>query len=468
MEGRGSASSSLMAGSCGARRHRSGVHRVVQAAQQSSCTIDVGPISYGIFSSEKPYKPCSRTPGSLGSPWRARFYPSYQSLVEERRQPDPFTRERSELQEMQPTPLARNLLDEIKGDEPLLRVFSMLGFASRDAVMFSSTCRRLYLLFLSKCLLHEVHVVPTMMSIEAFSRIGVSEGGPEKSSNVLAHSFTMHKRGQHVHSLALVESKFASTLPISSSLPSASLSKTLALVGEMPCLSVLDIRSVNWSEASAPIITYFLNDLYLVCPQINTLKIGVELYLSWVPGWWQRHSELSTLVIASRREQPPPQWEVTPWTIPLHPDLLTMLQFDRPWKFKCWAAMEDASLRHLLLPSTPFPSLTELALNVFGCSTLSSPGDPSETLDSRKGKNSKRQAPLSESDTALFPRLTSLTIANVEENPLLAVEFYAKFFGSTQAPKILFFSVCNTVRYPQPERFKPKRRLARPLKNNTW
>lgn len=446
----------------GTRRHRGGAHRVVQAAQQSSSTIELTPISCGIFSTEKPYKPSSRTIGSLDFPFGVRFYPSYQSLVEERKQPDQFEVERKELQMLQPKPPEVNLINQVKDDRPLVKIFAMLGFASCDAAIFSSTCRRLYFLFHSKCLLHDVHIIPNMLSVEEFTRIEKVQEDPLRSKNVLAQCFAMHKRGQHVHSLALVESKFASTLPILFSPPIACLSKILSLVCEMPYLSVLDIRGVNWSAESMPKATYFLSDLYLVCPQITTLKIGVELYLSWVPGWWHRHSELSTLVIASRREQSQPQFDVPPWTISLHPDLLVMLQSDRPWRFKCWAPMEDSSLRYLLFPSAPFPSLTELALNVFGCSPLSFPVESMEGVDLKKGKASKRPAIISETDTALFPRLTTLTIANIEENPLLAVEFYAKFCASAQAPKISFFSVCNTVRYPPPERVKTKRRMIKP------
>lgn len=459
---------SSITGSNGTRRHRGGAHRVVQAAQQSSSPFDLTPISCGIFSTEKPYKPSPHTIGSLDFPLLVRFYSSFQSLVEERRNPDQFEAEKKELQMMQPKPPEENLIDKIKDDKPLTRVFSMLGFASRDAAIFSSTCRRLHFLFHSKCLLHDVRIIPNMLSIEEFTRIGEMEEDSVRSTNVLAQCFAMYKRGQHVHSLALVESKFASTLPILSSSPIGCLSKILSLICEMPYLSVLDIRGVSWSAESMPMATYFLSDLYLACPQITTLKIGVELYLSWVPGWWHRHSELSTLVIASRREQPPPQFDVTPWTISLHPDLLTMLQSDRPWRFKCWAAVEDSSLRHLLFPSAPFPSLTELALNVFGCSPLSFPVESTEGVDSKKGKVSKRPAFISETDIALFPRLTSLTVANIEENPLLAVEFYAKFCASAQTPKISFFSVCNTVKYPPPERVKTKRRLMKsglPAKN---
>lgn len=444
-----STTSGTISGAGGSKRQR-GPHRAVVAAQQAAIHDPLRGAS-PIISTEKPYRCLAHSRPVVK-------YASFDELVKERLRTDPFIEKRAELESMQEKPTPKNELDAVS-DTLLLKIFSFLGFATRDGVVLSSTCRRLRALALSQCCLRDVHIVPDMLSMEAYSLKDV----PDESQwcqrlRSLAHFHNMHKRGQHVHSLALLESKYASTLPLSATFPTASIAHTLSLVAELPWLTVLDVRSVNWSAGSASKITYFLSDLHLVAPQLTTLKMGVDLYLSWTPGWWQHHSELSSVVVASRREQPPPQLDVPPPTIPLHSDLLVMLQAERQWKLKIWAAMEESSLRRLLFPPTALHSLTELTVNVIGCSPLSVPTDPMELSDAKKGKNNKRPVSPMDGEALAFPRLTSLTIANVDENPMLGVELYAKVCA--QAPRLSFFSICNTVKYPPPERLKGRRRLA--------
>eukprot|EP00796_Vickermania_ingenoplastis_P004611 gene4611-3324_t len=404
---------------------RRGPHRAVAAVQQAPLSDPLLGAS-PILSTQRPYK------GKHGARPVVR-YASFEALAEAHRSKDPFMAKREQLAGMQAKPQPKNELDGLN-DAVLLRVFAFLGHSSRDAVSFSSTCRRLRILSLSKCCVSEVNLVPDMLSLEEFTVSSKPAEDRLRRLTSIAHYYDMHKRGQHVRSLSLLESKFAATLPVSTSFPSCAIMKSLAIFSELPNLAMLDVRSVRWSTASQPTIPFFLSDLYLVAPQLRTLKMGVELYNSWTPGWWMRHPELSSLVVASRRDQPPPKLDVPHPTVPLHADLLAMLQSERNWKLKFWSPMEEGSLRQLICPATAFHSLCELTLNMLGCPSL------------LKGKAPKR--PLEDGEAIAFPRLTSLTIANLDENPMLAVELYGKFLA--QAPRLSFFSVCNTVNSPPP------------------
>lgn len=429
----------------GSKRHR-GPHRAVAAVQQAAL---VDPLSGGspIISLEKPYQ-CrvNRHP--------VKVYTSFDELLKERVKIDRLQPKRDALEALREKKAEKCPLMECV-DASLLNILAFLGDGSVDAVMFSSTCRRLRFLALSKCNQTEVCVVPNLLSLEEYG--GQADTSRESRLASLVKFFNQHTRGQHVQSLSLLDSKYAATLPIHTKLPSASIHQTLSLIAQMPCLTELDVRSVVWGIDAFSKIEYFLSDLYLVAPQLKTLKMGVDLYQSWSPGWWQRHSELCCVVVASRREQPFPQLDGPVATVTLHPDVLLMLQTERPWKLKFWAPLDAAAIRKLLFPSSPFLTLTTLTLNVIGCAPLTQKSDSWEVTESKKGKGAKHPASSVDGDTGSFPRLTSLTLANIEENPMLGVELYAKL--SFQAPRLTYFSVCSTVKYPPPERQKNRRRV---------
>lgn len=413
-------------------------HRAVAAAQQASQGC-ASPIISTHQQLQRPPKHIVR-------------YASFNSLVTDRQVDDPWVALREELEGMKEKPPPRCELDDTSDDE-LMHIVKFLGYP--DSVIFASTCRRLRHLVLSRCRESSVDIIPTMLSAEAFTASTESTDGAALTS--IKHFFSTQKRGQHVTSLSLMASHHAATLPTSQALPVAHISHVLSLLSSFSYLSTLDARGVVWTAASTSTIAYFLSDLYLVAPQLQTLKVGVDLYDSWTPGWWQRLPELNCFVVASRREQPPPQLDVAPPAITLHADLFAMLQSDRQWKLKLWPVVEESSLRSLLFPTTTFACLTELSVNVFGSSAMQAPEAALDSSDGKgKGKVSRRPGTAEDGETLAFPRLTAVTVANVEENPVVAVELFGKL--SLQAPRLASFAVCNTVRYIPPERVKGRRR----------
>lgn len=417
-------------------------------------------------------------------------YASFEQLAAARRERDPHSSARKELESLQRPPPPRDTLSTLS-DRVLQDVLSFLGPQPRELAPLASTSRRLRQLTLTQCSCETVELVPRMVALAALTK-------PEVMSGMTAY-FPTHTRGQYVKRLALVEARYAATLPLSIAPPSCDLQAVLCLLGQLPRLTECDLRGVEWASRRPAVVPRFLTDLYLVAPCLTTLKVDAELFRSWTVGWWRRCRQLTCLVVGSRRMSSlavneggtvqggasgaAPHASSTPSTassgLPpvvaeqLPADFFTMLASDRrAWRVKLWCPLTTASMRQLLVPSVALPGLAELTVNLAGNLTLCAPPDlpgPSHLSAEAAGGVEQGDAAAKRTkgkrmtavdvvvDLVVFPQLVSFGVANVDERPLAGVELFARL--SVVAPRLQHFMVCDTVRLPPPEKPKGKRRV---------
>ncbi|EKF38326.1 hypothetical protein MOQ_001469 [Trypanosoma cruzi marinkellei] len=381
-------------------------------------------------------------------PFRAKpivRYASMSSLIQEQLKPDPHRWAREALHALQTVPVLRDEF-ALMDDATLRCICAFLGDRSRELLQIGSVCRRLreFVIALTPS---NATVVPDMIPLASLSSHTVVDS--------LCSFFASYKRGQLVQKLHLVDSKYASSLSVSTSLPLCSHHLYPSLVKSLLSLIYLDLRGVQWDCNSNPHIPqYFFSDLYLFAPKLQTLKIGVDLFLQWSPGWWQRLPELEQIVVGSRRDQAAvPGSELRP-PLNIHDEFFDMLRAPRrPWRVKLWCPLQLSALTRLLLPAQAFPELRELTVNLSNMNVLeefkrSAIRSPRENRP-RKGAKNATVHSVDETDARFFfVSLQSLTLANVEQFASLPAELIARILPC--APHLSYFSVVNTARVPPP------------------
>ncbi|KAF8283141.1 hypothetical protein TcBrA4_0077120 [Trypanosoma cruzi] len=372
-------------------------------------------------------------------------YANMSSLIQEQLKPDPHREAREALHALQTVPVPHDEF-ALMDDATLRCICAFLGNCSRELLQISSVCRRLRELVIALTPPNAT-VVPDMIPLASLSS--------HTAVDSLCSFFASYKRGQLVKQLNLVDSKYASSLPVSTSLPLCSHHVYPSLVKSLLSLIYLDLRGVQWDCYSNPHIPqYFFSDLYLVAPKLQTLKIGVDLFSQWSPGWWQRLPALEQIVVGSRRDQVAvPGSELRP-PLNIHDEFFDMLRAPRrPWRVKLWCPLQLSALTRLLLPAQAFPELRELTVNLsnmnifeeFRRPTLKSPRE----TRSRKGTKNVTVHSVDETVGRLvFVSLQSLTLANVEQCASVPVELIARILPC--APRLSYFSVVNTARVPPP------------------
>ncbi|RNE99031.1 hypothetical protein TraAM80_08420 [Trypanosoma rangeli] len=372
-------------------------------------------------------------------------YGDMSSLIMDRLNPDTHCETRKRLHAMQMVPVLR---DEfcIMDDSTLRCICAFLGVQSRELVHIGSVCRRLRNLVIALTP-SSATIVPEMIPLASLSSHDVVDS--------ICSFFAPYKRGQFVQRLRLVDTKYASSLPVGTALPLCSHHVYPSLVKSMPSLTFLDLRGVHWDCHSHPHLPqYFFSDLHLVAPGLQTLKVGVDLFCQWSPGWWQRLTALEQIVVGSRRDQAVvPGRELRPPLV-LHDEFFDMLRAPRrPWRVKLWCPLQENMLVRLLLPMQAFPEVQELTVNLSNTDILEelkrvmvrSPRDGK----SRRATRGIMTHVADETDArTMFPSLQSLTLVNVEQCPLLPVELVERFFF--HAPRFKYFTLVNTSRVPPP------------------
>ncbi|KAH9600463.1 hypothetical protein LSM04_009023 [Trypanosoma melophagium] len=381
-------------------------------------------------------------------------YKSLEDLIQDNLRPDPHATSRETLRILQMVPVLRDEF-AILDDATLRNICLFLGERSRELAYFGSVCRRLRRIVIG--LTPPIAVItPDMIPLEGLTQNRVVDS--------LCAFFASYKRGQFVQQLRLVDAKYASSLPINVVLPFCSPHIFPSLVKSLPSLTFLDLRGVQWDCHSNPnLLRYFFSDLYLVAPKLQTLKIGVELFSQWSPGWWQRLSGLTQFVVGSRRDQAIAAG-LTPKTSTLHDEFFDMLRNpQRQWRVKLWCALERDTLLRLLIPSQPFPELQELTLNLSNVDILddfkrSQIKTPKDGKPRKNGKKSIVQTNEEVDLRVMFPSLQALTLANVDQYPQITAELLERM--TLRAPRFKYFTVVNTTRMPPPP--KSKRRVLPP------
>ncbi|ORC86976.1 uncharacterized protein TM35_000241260 [Trypanosoma theileri] len=378
-------------------------------------------------------------------------YKNLEDMIQDNLRPDPHAATREALRVLQMVPVLRDEIALLE-DDTLRNICLFLGERSRELAYFGSVCRRLRRIVIG--LTPPVAVIaPDMIPLESLSQDRVADS--------LCAFFAPYKRGQFVQQLRLVDAKYASSLPINVVLPFCSPHLFPSLVKSLPSLTFLDLRGVQWDCHSNPnLLRYFFSDLYLVAPKLQTLKIGVELFSQWSPGWWQRLSALTQLVVGSRRDQAIAAG-LTPKPAILQDEFFEMLRNpQRQWRVKLWCALERDALLKLLLPNQPFPDLQELTLNLSNVDILdefkrSQIKSPRDAKTRKNGKKSIVQSNDEMDMRVMFPSLQALTLSNVDQCPQMAAELLERM--TLRAPKFKYFTVVNTTRMPPLP--KPKRRV---------
>ncbi|RNF12964.1 uncharacterized protein Tco025E_06380 [Trypanosoma conorhini] len=367
------------------------------------------------------------------------------SLVVEHLKPDPHRAAREKLFALQTVPVLRDEFCHMD-DATLRRVFAFLGERSRELLHMASVCRRLRNLVIASTPSNAT-LVPFMIPLGCLSSHTVVDS--------LCAFFAPHKRGQFVQELRLVDTKYAATLPVSTALPLCSHHVYPALVKSLPSLTSLDLRGVVWDCHAHPHLPqYFFSDLHLVAPKLRALKVGVDLFSQWSPGWWQRLTALERIVVGSRRDQAvvPGGAQLPP--LVLHDEFFDMLRAPRrPWRVKLWCPLERSMLPRLLLPTQAFPELQELTVNLSNTDILeelkrAAVRSPREGKSRRSMKGVMAHASDEADARTMFVSLQSLTLVNVEQCPTLPAELMERFFS--RAPRLKYFTVVNTARVPPP------------------
>ncbi|ESL06926.1 hypothetical protein TRSC58_05392 [Trypanosoma rangeli SC58] len=372
-------------------------------------------------------------------------YGDMSSLIMDRLKPDSHCEARERLHALQTVPVLRDELC-IMDDSTLRCICEFLGVQSRELVYIGSVCRRLRNLVIALTP-SSATIVPEMIPLASVSSHVVVDS--------ICSFFAPYKRGQFVRCLRLVDTKYASSLPVGTTLPLCSHHVYPSLVKSLPSLTFLDLRGVHWDCHAHPHLPqHFFSDLHLVAPGLQTLKVGVDLFCQWSPGWWQRLTALEQIVVGSRRDQAVvPGGELRPPLV-LHDDFFDMLRAPRrPWRLKLWCPLQQNMLARLLLPMQAFPEVQELTVNLSNTDIL----EELKRVMVRSPRDGKSRRPTralmahsaDEADArTMFPSLQSLTLVNVEQCPLLPVELMERFFS--HAPCFKYFTLVNTSRVPPP------------------
>ncbi|KEG14783.1 hypothetical protein DQ04_00311190 [Trypanosoma grayi] len=376
---------------------------------------------------------------------------NFSAMIQAHLIPDPHGSEREALRELQMVPVLRDEF-AVLDDATLRTICAFLGERSKDAVHFGSVCRRLRNIVIALTPVVAV-VVPDMIPLTSLSSHTVVDS--------LCAFFATYKRGQFVQELRLVDANHASSLSVAATLPVCSPHVFPSLVKLLPSLTYLDLRGVRWDCHACPGLSqYFLSDLHLVAPKLRTLKVGMELFSHWSPGWWQRLSALEQLVVGSRRDQVVGAG-TAPAATTLHEEMFNMLRAPRrPWRLKLWCALERDMLVRVLMPLQPYPDLQELTLNLSNTDVLEEFKRPrTKSPKDNKSRRSTRKTTIVATDEvdlrSVFPSLQALTLANADQSAHLASELLERM--AMHAPQLKYFSVVNTARVPPPPT-KPRRR----------
>jgi hypothetical protein len=370
---------------------------------------------------------------------------------------DPLAAEQARLTEFHTIVKGRTTLLSLN-DDTLISVFRYLGCTSKEFAPLARVCKRFY--HLSFGLETSVTLIPTLVSTETLSKAG--------SMHSLALHLGRYTRGPHVESLSVIDSKAVSQLPRHVMGPEISKIGLQCVLANTHHLRRLDIRGVIL-RGHSPITDRFLADLYVVCPQLEQLRIGVALTRCWEVGWWSKLPNLKELVVGSRREDV--DW-LDPSPLQFHDDVFTMLRSpSHKWRaVKFWCSVTQSSFNQLLNPTVAFPELHHLAVNASGNTSMrpledlaamamdsGAAGADKKKADAKGGK--KGAADDTQTSRCLFPALESFTVADVSERADFASELAAKFLAT--APNLTIFNITNTHRNAPtkipPQAGKPKR-----------
>lgn len=255
----------------------------------------------------------------------------------------------------------------------------------------------------------------------------------------------------------------------------------LQLVAHMPYLTELDLRHVQWGESkSSQVLPFFFSDLYIAnVGTLHTLKVDAALLQYWTPGWWRRHVNLRAITVGSRYSfaqtsatPPPSAASLPPSLLELPSDFYALMREEgRHWQLELWCPLRPSSLQQLFAPAAgvSFVGVEELLVNVRhnervcegadhgassggggagggaaeGSAGGAAAGDaPADAKTHPKGRKAQAVADVPEA-VVVYPRLHTVTVADVSERPEVAAEVYQTMVSL--APELRRFNVCDTV-----------------------
>jgi hypothetical protein len=410
-------------------------------------------------------------------------YTSFDALCQAQQKTDENAALREELSRKLPQPTPRNDVAAL-GDQVTVRILELLDPNSADAAAFGETCRAVREHLLHVRDVERAVVVPAMVSCAAAL-------AAESVQNSLRAFFTA--RGSEVRSL-LVRKIGASTAKEtpgeSLASPSSPLLRlpgrwVLQLVSQMPYLTTLDLRHVQWTESrGSQVLPYFFSDLHIATTgTLCTLKFDAALMPYWTPGWWRRHVNLRTLTVGSRyyfacsssNGSNATSFSATS-VLELPPDYYTLMREEgRVWELELWCPLKPNSLQQLFSPAAtvPFAGVAELLVNMRGnervCESAAHVGAAAggggaassamtgstgaaavaggaEASADAKPNAKGRKTPAAADAVELvitYPQLRTVTVVDVGDRPEGAAEAYQVMLSL--APELKRFNVCDTV-----------------------
>lgn len=377
-------------------------------------------------------------------------YQSFDDMKKAIAQPDPLAVIRAELDAKKPLPPP---LDETAAWTPsiLLCISSFLPPLSRDAVQLAATCRRLRCFMLEHSVALDAVITPSMIPAHALV----------KAATLASVRATLRSRCHQVRRLVFIDSSSGGEATPTISLPSqpiAYLLWGLHFLAELPYLTELDLRGLEWREcANSNVLPSVLRDLHVAnAGSLTTLKIGVEVMRLWTVKWWEHHPNLTTLVVGSRND-PVCATNTTagsthaPTVMQLPDDFFTFLTAEgRRLHLQLWCPLHVASVQRLLVPppGASYNAVQELLVNLLGNEAACRPletvvASASESVADGKPAKMKKLATTPEIvEVMAYPELESLSVAAVHQRLEGAGEVYARMM--TMAPKLTSFTIFAT------------------------
>ncbi|CBZ28659.1 conserved hypothetical protein [Leishmania mexicana MHOM/GT/2001/U1103] len=400
-------------------------------------------------------------------------FASFDALCRAQQKPDIHALLRKELEAKLPRPSPRNDVVAV-GGAAIELVLQFLGPVSRNAAAFAQTCRSVRRALFHVMSLEVTVVTPAMVVASALSRETVRRAlvtfAAARSAQV--RTLVLHEDG-----LNAVKRECDDGTPIAGlTLPAPWL---LQLISQLPYLTELDVRHVQFTEAHhSQALHYLLSDLHLAAAgTLCTLKMDAELMRYWAPGWWRRLINLSSLVVGSRYCLPEPTPDTTasaisPSSLELPADYFTLMcEEGRGWKLSLWVPLQVASLKRILMPASGiiYAGVAELLVNMrcnertcewpdaVGGHTPPLPSPAAATASgtaselSPETRNSGASckagtgaaAGTESGEVYIYPALTTMTVVDVQERPEVAAEVYQAMLD--MAPALAHFNVHDTV-----------------------
>ncbi|KAG5474874.1 hypothetical protein LSCM4_04053 [Leishmania orientalis] len=393
-------------------------------------------------------------------------FSSFDALRHAQQKPDPHALLRKELEAKLPRSSPRNDVLAV-GDAAVERVLEFLGPVSRSAVVFAQTCRSVRRALLRTLNLEVAVLTPTMVTASALSKEFVRRA---LTTFAAARSVQVRTLILHEDGLSAVRRESSDGAPfVPLTLPAL---WVLQLISQLPYLTELDVRHVQFAEAHhSQVLHYLLSDLHLAAAStLRTLKMDAELMRYWAPGWWRRLVNLTSLVVGSRYCPPVPILDtaasaIAPPSLVLPEDYFTLMcEEGRRWQLKLWVPLQAASLKQLIIPAsgTIFAGVSELLVNMrhneracdwanpaagdapplLSAVTTTASEPPLETRNSAATCRAAAAGPES-GEAFAYPALTTVTVVDVQERPEVAAEVYHALLS--MAPTLVHFNVCDTV-----------------------